>query len=211
MNLSDMSLFEAIHTQRSVRHFSTKPVHEEIVEAILAAAIRAPSAGNRQPWHFIVIRDRETKRRFGEWYLDSWRQIVSTMGDEASSESYRSGGDLARQMEDIPVLILACVDRGTSTMSSSIYPAVQNLMLAARALGLGTVLTTNHMWFEQEVKTFLGIPEDVDTAALIPVGYPAEGVHFGGSRRKPLNEVVSHDRWGRRSATVRGDKEIEQQ
>ena len=210
MNLSDMSLFEAIHTQRSVRHFSTQPVHEEIVEAILEAAIRAPSAGNRQPWHFIVIRDREAKRRLGQWYLDSWRHMVAAIGEASSSESYRSGGDLARQMEDIPVLILACVNQGASTMGSSIYPAVQNLMLAARGLGLGTVLTTNHMRFEQEVKAFLGIPEDVDTAALIPLGYPAEGVRFGGSRRKPLTEVVSYDRWGGQSATARGDKEIEQ-
>ena len=195
MNFSDMSLFEAIHTQRSVRHFSTKPVDEELVDAILEAAIRAPSAGNRQPWHFIVIRDREAKRRLGQWYLDSWRHMVAAIGD-AASESYRSGGDLARQMKDIPVLILACVNQGASTMGSSIYPAVQNLMLAARALGLGTVLTTNHMRFEQEVKAFLGIPEDVDTAALIPIGYPVEGVRFGGSRRKPLTEVVFYDRWG---------------
>ncbi len=209
MYLSDMSLFEAIHSQRSVRHFSTKPVHEELVETILEAAIRAPSAGNRQPWHFIVIRDREAKRRLGQWYLDSWRHMVAAIGN-ASSESYRSGGDLARQMEDIPVLILACVNQGASTMGSSIYPAVQNLMLAARGLGLGTVLTTNHMRFEQEVKAFLGIPEDVDTAALIPIGYPAEGVRFGGSRRRPLTEVVSYGRWGRRSATVGGDKGIEQ-
>ena len=200
MNLSDMSLFDAIHTQRSVRHFSTKPVDEELVDAILEAAIRAPSAGNRQPWHFIVIRDREAKRRLGQWYLDSWRHMVAAIGD-AASESYRSGGDLARQMKDIPVLILACVNQGASTMGSSIYPAVQNLMLAARALGLGTVLTTNHMRFEQEVKAFLGIPEDVDTAALIPIGYPAEGVRFGGSRRKPLTEVVFYDRWGRQPAS----------
>ncbi len=211
MSLSDMSLFEAIHTQRSVRHFSTKPVDEGLVEAILEAAIRAPSAGNRQPWHFIVIRDRETKRRFGEWYLDSWRHMVAAMGDAAASESYRSGGDLARQMEDIPVLILACVNQGASTMGSSIYPAVQNLMLAARALGLGTVLTTNHMRFEQEVKAFLGIPEDVDTAALIPIGYPVEGARFGGSRRKPLTEVVSYDRWGGRSATASSETETERQ
>ena len=200
MNLSDMSLFDAIHTQRSVRHFSTKPVDEELVDAILEAAIRAPSAGNRQPWHFIVIRDREAKRRLGQWYLDSWRHMVAAIGD-AASESYRSGGDLARQMKDIPVLILACVNQGASTMGSSIYPAVQNLMLAARALGLGTVLTTNHMRFEQEVKAFLGIPEDVDTAALIPIGYPVEGVRFGGSRRKPLTEVVFYDRWGRQPAS----------
>ena len=89
-------------------------------------------------------------------------------------------------MENIPVLILACVDREVSASGSSIFPAVQNLMLAARALGLGTVLTTNHTRFEQEVKEFLGIPEHVATAALIPVGYLAEGVRFGGSRRKPV-------------------------
>ncbi len=94
-------------------------------------------------------------------------------------------------------------------MGSSIYPAVQNLMLAARALGLGTVLTTNHMRFEQEVKAFLGIPEGVDTAALIPIGYPAEGVRFGGSRRKPLSEVVSYDRWEEQSATVSGEAKTE--
>lgn len=198
MNLQSMSLHKAIHTQRAVRFFSNEPVPADVVEAILEAAVRAPSAGNSQPWHFIVIRDRETKRRFGEWYLRSWTQITSTMGDGASSESYRSGGDLARQMEDIPVLVLACVDHGKSTTGSSIYPAVQNLMLAARAFGLGTVLTTNHMLFEGEVKTFLGIPDHVDTAALIPVGYPGEGVHFGGSRRKPLEDVVSYDRWGDR-------------
>ena len=199
MDLHGMSLYKAIHTQRAVRYFSNEPVSADVVEAILEAAVRAPSAGNSQPWHFIVVRDRETKRRFGEWYLRSWMQITATMGDGASSESYRSGGDLARQMEDIPVLILACVDHGKSTMGSSIYPAVQNLMLAARAFGLGTVLTTNHMHFEQEVKTLLGIPEHVDTAALIPIGYPGNGVTFGGSRRKPLEDVVSYDRWGVRA------------
>lgn len=94
-------------------------------------------------------------------------------------------------------------------MGNSIYPAVQNLMLAARALGLGTVLTTNHMRFEQEGKAFLGIPEGVDTAALIPIGYPAEGVRFGGSRRKPLSEVVSYDRWEEQSATVSGETETD--
>ena len=89
----------------------------------------------------------------------------------------------------------AGVRPGPVTKGASIYPAVQNLMLAARALGLGTVLTTLHTQYEDEIKTFLHIPASVETAALIPVGYPAEDVRFGGARRRPLSEVVFHDRW----------------
>ena len=106
-------------------------------------------------------------------------------------------------MATVPVLILVCIDHGDAglgpgpvTRGASIYPAVQNLMLAARALGLGTVLTTLHTRYESEIKALLHIPETVETAALIPVGYPAEGARFGRARRKPLSEVVFHDRWG---------------
>ena len=120
MNLQSMSLHEAIHTQRAVRYFSDAPVPEDVVEAILDAAVRAPSAGNSQPWHFIVIRDRETKRRFGEWYLRSWKQITAAMGDGASSESYRSGGDLARHVN-------RTADHHSGTRCSS-KPLVQVLL-----------------------------------------------------------------------------------
>jgi nitroreductase len=82
------------------------------------------------------------------------------------------------------------------SLFDAIYPAVQNLLLAARALGLGTVLTTLHTQYEREMKALLHIPETVETAALIPVGHPAEGVHFGHVRRRPLSEVVFHDTWG---------------
>ena len=202
----DISLFECISTQRAIRHFASDPVPEEAVFTVLRAAIRAPSGGNTQPWHFLVIRDRETKRRFGEWYLRAWSSRVAEMGPRASSQPYRSGGELAQAMGDVPVLILACIDREEPgrevpmlTRGASIYPALQNLMLAARALGLGTVLTTLHTQYEREVKELLGIPDTVDTAALVPLGYPAEGARFGGSRRKPVEEVVFHERWGARA------------
>ena len=199
--MADITLFDVIQTQRAIRHFSTEPVSDEIVNKILEAAIRAPSGGNSQPWYFLVVRDRETKRRLGEWYVRAWRALLADMSEEqAASESYRSGGDLGYQMENVPVVIMVCVrlpDRDLSvTSGSSIYPAIQNLMLAARALGLGTVLTTIHTRYENEVKDFLNIPDDVSTAALIPLGYPAEGERFGGSRRKPLAEVTFYDRWG---------------
>ena len=106
-----------------------------------------------------------------------------------SQQVHSSASYLAEHMAEAPVLVLACIRHDGSPSSlgrgASIYPAVQNLMLAARALGLGTALTTLHKRYEREVKEVLGIPDNVETAALIPLGYPAEPEHFGGSRRKP--------------------------
>jgi len=201
MTHENMSLFDAIHSQRAVRHFSAQPVSDEMVETMLNAAICAPNGGNRQPWRFVVIRDADIKRRLGQWYLSAWQAATAAM--EALTQPYRHGAELAQQMATVPVLILACIDhdnagpgRGPITRGASIYPAVQNLLLAARALGLGTVLTTLHTQYESEIKALLHIPDNVETAALIPVGYPAEGVRFGHARRRPLSEVVFHDRWG---------------
>jgi nitroreductase len=201
MTHENMSLFDAIHSQRAIRHFSEQPVSDEAIETMLNAAIRAPSAGNRQPWRFIVMRDAALKRRLGQWYLSAWQAV--TAGMEALAQPYRHGAELAQQMETVPVLILACIDHGKVgtgpgpiTRGASIYPAVQNLLLAAHALGLGTVLTTLHTQYEREIKTLLHIPDTVETAALIPVGYPAEGARFGRARRMPLAEVVFYERWG---------------
>jgi len=195
-----MSLFEAISSQRAIRRFSDQPVSDEAIETMLSAATRAPNGGNRQPWRFIVMRDAEIKRRLGQWYLSAWQDATAEMA--VLTQPYRHGAELAQQMATVPVLILACIDHGEAgirpgpvTQGASIYPAVQNLMLAARALGLGTVLTTLHRQYEDEIKRLLHIPASVETAALIPVGYPAEGERFGGARRRPLSEVVFHDRW----------------
>ena len=102
-------------------------------------------------------------------------------------------------MEDVPVFILACIqtDPGTTISGSSIYPAVQNILQAARGLGLGSVLTTRQTRFEKELKQLLGIPEDVATAALLPIGFPGEGARYGPTRRRPLEEVAFSDRWGK--------------
>ena len=202
--MNDISLFEAIHSQRAVRNFSAEPVSDEAVATIMEAAIRAPSGGNRQRWSFLIIRDREVKRRLGEWYFDAWQELTADMDFQSpASEPYRPSM-LTHGMEDVPVLILACQERPaagndptTITSGSSIYPAVQNIMLAARALGLGTVLTTLHTRHEQQVKELLDIPGNVDTAALIPLGFPAEGQRFSGSRRRPIHKVVFHEKWGK--------------
>ena len=201
--MNDISLFEAIHSQRAVRNFSAEPVSNEAIATIMEAAIRAPSGGNRQGWSFLIIRDREVKRRFGKWYFDAWHELTSDMDFQSPAAQPYRPSMLTHEMEDVPVLILACQERpaagnspNTITSGASIYPAVQNIMLAARALGLGTVLTTLHARHEKEVKELLDIPDNVDTAALIPLGYPAEGQRFGGSRRRPLHEVVFDEKWG---------------
>ena len=203
--MSDISLFEAIRTQRAIRRFSTDHVPDDAIKAILEAAVKAPNGGNRQPWYFMVIRDTETKSRIGEWYLDGWNVAYGNTqpGQGISSSVYQSADHLAHHMGESPVLLLVCVDRGAAgpvpgsiIAGASIYPAVQNLLLAAQGLGLGTVLTTLHRRHEDEIKELLGIPKNVETAALIPVGYPAEGERFGGSRRKAVEEVTFYDRWG---------------
>ena len=101
-------------------------------------------------------------------------------------------------MEDVPVFILVCIqtDPGSAISAASIYPAVQNILLAARGLGLGSVLTTRQTRFENEIKQLLGIPDDVATAALLPIGFPAEGSRYGPTRRKPLEDVAFSERWG---------------
>ena len=207
--MTDISLFEAIRTQRAIRRFTTDPVPGEAITTILDAAIRAPSAANRQHWYFLLIRDPETKRRIGKWYKSSWSAADGNVqpGQGISSPVYQSADNLANHMGEAPVLILACINHagdgpgpGSITQGSSIYPAVQNLLLAARGLGLGTVLTTLHRRYEDEIKEFLEIPQNLETVALIPVGYPAEGEHFGGSRRKPVEEVTFYNKWGQKAA-----------
>jgi nitroreductase len=105
-----VSLFDAISSQRAIRHFSAQPVSDEAVETILNAAIRAPSGGNRQPWRFLVIRDTALKRQLGQWYLAAWQAVIAGM--ETITQPYRHGAELAQQMATVPVLILACIDHG---------------------------------------------------------------------------------------------------
>ena len=202
-----VDLFEAIHTQRAIRRFAVVPVPPELVQRVLEAAVRAPSGGNQQPWAFVVITEPETKRRIAALYRRSWDEVYGPPERAAtlSQQVHASASYLAEHMAEVPVMVLACVRHDGSPSSlgrgASIYPAVQNLMLAARALGLGTVLTTLHKRYEREVKEILRIPDNVETAALIPLGYPAEPEHFGGSKRAPVGEVTYQEHWGRKSPT----------
>ena len=201
--MKENPVLEAMYTQRAIRRFTTDPVSDDDVTTILKAAVRAPSGGNSQPWHFLVIRNRDVKRRIGEYH---GRAALEARNESAKPRVGSPSSDyLIYNMEDVPVLIIVCINANPAPpppdtpSGSSTYPAVQNLMLAARTLGLGSCITTRFRRFETEVKELLGIPKEVDTAALIPIGYPGEGEHFGGSRRKPVREVTFHDYWGRKA------------
>lgn len=197
-----MELFEAISTLRAMRRLKPDPVSDEDIWKLLDAAIKAPSGGNSQPWNFLVIRDPETKKKIGEYYRDAWDKSYGSGPGRALRERegmsgvYRSAEHLALHLADAPVFIIATTRAGGANNplgGASIYPAVQNLMLAARALGLGTTLTTLHKLHENEVKELLGIPEPVQTMALIPVGWPKG--KFGVPPRMPVEKVVYWEKW----------------
>jgi nitroreductase len=200
-----MDFFEVANTQKAMRRLKTDPVSDEDLWKILQTATMAPSGGNRQPWNFIVIKDAEKKRKIGAWYLDAWKKSYGPareimQADPQMKKTYDSADHLANHIADVPVLIIATIKRDMPTsgpnmfLGASIYPAVQNLMLAARAIGLGTALTTLHRLHEADVKEMLGIPDDVETMAMIPVGWPKG--KFGTPNRLPAEKVVYWDAWG---------------
>src|SRR5262245_49578167 len=203
-----MEFFEAVSTQRSMRRLKPDPVPDSVIRQILDLAICAPSGGNRQGWSFVVVHDRAKRARLGELYREGWAELTKIPYYAAASQAppdspagrmLASARHLSEHLGEAPVLILACIalDPGakpTLTTGASVYPAAQNLMLAARALGIGSCLTTIHKYRDAQVKDLLGIPADVETAALIPLGYPLG--KFGRPPRRPVTEVAHWDRWG---------------
>src|SRR2546428_1651306 len=155
-----MDVFEVINTTRAMRRLKPDPVPDELVWKVLDAAIRAPSGGNRQPWNFIVVRDETAKKKIAEWYLEAWNASYGPMKDAMAANPdaarmFNSADHLANHLAEVPVVIIAAIrggDTGTSPAGSYVYPAIQNMMLAARALGLGTTLTTLHRAHEIDVK-----------------------------------------------------------
>jgi nitroreductase len=223
--MTELDVFEAMHTARAVRRFKPDPVPEALITRILDAAIRAPSAGNAQNWAFVVVRDAEQRRKLGAIYRKA-SDIASAMyaargrPPHLSEEQFRrlmtSGSFLWDHMAEAPVILVPCQTQprlpSPDTLppdirarfadeqryverirGSSIYPAVQNVILACRALGLGTTITTNHIRCEDEVKAVLGVPDDVATFALMPIGYPLD--KFGPVARRPVSEVTHADTW----------------
>ncbi len=201
--MAGRTLTDVMSTQRSVRLFSDEPVPDETVRRVMELTTRAPNGSNNQGWRFIVVRDAEQRRRLGQLYIESVQEQHD--GEDLNAVLARSdlppmlsgGLKMALNMPTKPpVMVLACFERQNSyDPAPSIYPAVQNLMLAAWDFGLGTILTTAlHRRMDAGVREVLGIPSDIIIYAFVPMGYPARS--YGPPKRGPVSEVAFFDRWG---------------
>jgi nitroreductase len=207
----EIGLFEAIHTMRAMRRLKTDPVPDELIGKIIAAGLCAPSGGDVQHWRFIVVKDPEIKQQLQLRYKKALDQLLpryrAALPPPGKTETQKhrmldAVVYLTEHFHEAPVLIVCCLvgdfakALGLAKMSgASIYTAVQNMLLVARGLGLGATLTTRHLLFEKEVNEVLGLPENAETFAIIPIGYPLG--KFGPVSRQPVEEVTFLDRWGK--------------
>lgn len=213
---NDIGLFEAIDTQRSLRRFTDEPVSEGDVRRLLEAGRKAPSPTNSQPWAFIVVRDDATRRALAEIYAKAWGFAKQFYGDPAKARDeperimLEATDRLAEGIDEAPLFINCCLDRSRlgvmvtpdlqtilepSSAYGAVWAAVQNILLAARGLGLAALPTNLTRLLDHEVRPLLGMPEHVETVILIAVGHPADP-KYGPPRRRDLDEVAHRERWG---------------
>jgi len=203
-NAVDNPTIRTIETMRSVRDFRPDPVEDHTVRAVLQAAVAAPSASNTQPWEFVLLRDEATKRLVGKLVGDRWHKLMDSYIRTLPPRTRRIYEGATRLVDDtsaVPVVVLACIDLERASKSeearyASIYPAVQNLMLAAWSLGLGACLTTHGCSVprgEAEVKEALGIPRHIKVAAMVYLGYPARA--YRPPKRRDIEKVLHNDAW----------------
>jgi nitroreductase len=190
-----MPLGEAIFTQRSIRRFRSDPIPMDDIRLAIEAAVKAPNGGNLQLARFLVVSDPERITEFGRLYFEAWwakRRDEGFERPEALPPRYLSASRLAEEIGAVPCVVFAL---GThNAPANSVIPAVQNLMLAARALGIGSVPTTLHPTVMARFNDLFGIPDDVSFHFCIPLGYPRGS--FGPNDRKPTAETTFLDRWG---------------
>lgn len=215
-----MELTEAMSNLRAVRRLRPDPIPDDVLHRLLQAATWAPSGGNAQAWRVIVVTDPDKKRALADLYLPewnryveaSWRGRLTSMTDEqraGTDKMLRAGTYLAEHLQDAPALLLFCydpakmafvdseLDRLSVAGGGSLYPAVQNLMLACVEEGIGCTLTTLHCRREPEVKKLLGIPDGWGTSALVPIGYPKHKGH-GPITRNPVEKAAYRNTFGER-------------
>jgi len=205
-----MDVIEAIRTTGACRFFRPEPVPDDVLERLFDAARYGPQGGNRQPVRYIVVRDPALKKQLAEWYLPYWNRIVdmAARGEyRGSARLLRDGTHMANHFEEIPVLVVVCavlgdlartdadLDRPGIVGGASVYPSVQNLLLAARNEGLGATLTTLLCAVEPQVKELLHIPPELITCATITLGYPERPLPAKLSRG-PVSAMVFSDRYG---------------
>ena len=212
-----IDVYEAMRTTRAVRRLRPDPIPDDVLRRVITAATWAASGGNRQPWRVIAVRDPERKRRMGELYKAPWHRYArgQRRALEALSAESRARGErtlraadyLADHFHEAPVILVFCFNpelmmitdlalgRPSVVGGGSVYPAVENALLACRAEGLGCVLTTLLCIAEVELRPLLELPEPWATCAFVPIGYPVGRGH-GPVSRKPVADMAYLDRWG---------------
>jgi nitroreductase len=216
-----MDIFELIETTRAIRRYTDEPVSDDEIARCISAAIHGPSGGNIQPWQFLAVTDPAVKRAIGDVYRRAYaryeptvlkiRQPLKNAEDEAAFQrTLAASRHLAEHLGDAPALMMVLMPNISMTLQdaegpldvgtpfASVYPAVQNFMLAARGLGIGTTLTTVFRIYQDEVRAICEIPSRYEIVALIPMGRP-QG-KFGRGRRRPAEQVTSWNRFGAKRA-----------
>jgi nitroreductase len=208
----NMPLEEAIRTQRAIRRLKPDPVDDGLVLHLIELALKAPTGSNAQNWEFVVVKDPAVKARIGGLNRRAWsvygaigRRMANRAGDQAMLRIIDAVEWQASHFAEIPVLVVACLKGFTppwppvaaASMYGSIFPSVQNLLLAARAAGLGAALITLPLWSRFLARRALGLPWNVAPCAVVPLGWPIG--RYGPTRRLPVGEVVSLDRYGNRA------------
>lgn len=204
-----MPLADAMQTQRAVRRLRPDPVDDETVLELLRLATKAPTGGNLQGWEFVVVRDPGVKHQLARLNRQAWslyRRVARSRarGDLAQARILAAVQWQADHFEDAPVIVVACLHgrvwpstMGKASFFGSIFPAVQNLLLAARAVGLGAALTTLPLWSRALARRTLGLPPGITPCAVVPMGWPMLG-GYGPTTRRPVEEVLHLDRYGNR-------------
>jgi nitroreductase len=214
-----MDLLEALSTTRAVRRFTSAPVTDAEILTCIRAATQAPSGGNIQPWQFVVATDPALRRALGDVYRRAYDRYEPALlrarpparsAEEAASfeRMRRASRHLAEQLGEAPALVLVLMPNISMTLEdaggpldvgtsfASVYPAVQNFMLAARGLGIGTTLTTVYRIYQDEVRAICGIAERHEVVALVPMGRPERPFRVG--RRRPVEQITHWNRFGNR-------------
>ena len=207
-----MPLEEAMRTQRAIRRLKPDPVDDALVLQLIELALKAPTGSNAQNWEFIVVKDAAVKARLAKLNRQAWslygaigRRIVGRSGDDAMMRIINAVQWQADHFEEVPVIVVVCLKAiippwppiAATSAYGSIYPSVQNFLLAARAAGLGAALITLPLWSKWLARRALGLPLTVAPCAVIPLGWPKG--RYGPTTRRPVEDVVSLDRYGNRA------------
>ncbi len=195
----DLPFFDVVLTQRACRAFADEPVPDVVLERVLEGATHAPSAENSQPWVFVVVRDRQRREQIGALTRRAWHDVARDFARDRVAPGLFADVDRGAEggIAAAPVLVVVAADSDAvlePALDASIFPAIQNLLLGANALGLGSALTTLPTFATDELAAIVELPPHIRPVAVVPVGVPAHPL--GPPRRKPVTACAHRERFG---------------